>query len=284
MHDRTHPGLERSCACATDWIRCAPPQPGLERIEAFFAGHAFDLHRHDTYALGVTLTGVQCFAYRGVRQDSLAGNAIVLHPDERHDGHSGIETGFRYRMLYLAPRLIRDALGTRVRSLPFVRNAVTTESRLLAALQLALADIERMLEPLEIDRTVTGIAEALLAHDRSPSGRAHTARCPDAIARACEFLDAHFTQVVASETLEAVTGLDRYSLTRQFRAQLGTSPYRYLTMRRLDLVRARIAAGDGLADAALDAGFADQAHMTRQFRQAYGQTPGRWRSMLLAAA
>lgn len=262
-----------------DWICHAPPQAGLDRLDAFFAGHAYDPHRHDTYALGITLGGVQSFDYRGARADSTAGHAIVLYPDEKHDGRAGGAGGFRYRMLYLEPRLIRDALGPRARSLPFVPRAVLRDRRLLAALRLALDDLDGPLESLELDQTVLGIAEALLALDQTASGRPETTDCAIAVERARAFLDAHVTRVVASEELEAATGLDRYTLARQFRRRLGTSPYRYLTMRRLDRARARLRAGDSLADAAFASGFADQSHMTRQFHRAYGLTPGRWRAI-----
>ncbi|MCY1184645.1 Helix-turn-helix domain protein [compost metagenome] len=56
----------------------------------------------------------------------------------------------------------------------------------------------------------------------------------------------------------------------------GTSPYRYLTMRRLDMVRALLTQGQTLVSAALIAGFTDQSHMTRQFSKAYGLPPARW--------
>jgi AraC-like DNA-binding protein len=55
-------------------------------------------------------------------------------------------------------------------------------------------------------------------------------------------------------------------------------------LRRLDGARAAIAAGRSLARAAADAGFADQSHLTRQFKRAYGMTPGRWRNLIGPAA
>ena len=54
-------------------------------------------------------------------------------------------------------------------------------------------------------------------------------------------------------------------------------------MRRLDRARSLLRAGHSLVDAALACGFADQSHLTRQFRSAYGLTPGRWRAMHVEA-
>jgi AraC-like DNA-binding protein len=264
-------------------MKHAPSQPGVERIEAFFAGHAYDPHRHDTYAIGITLAGIQSFDYRGARADSLAGNAIVLHPDETHDGRAGAEAGFRYRMLYIEPRLVRDALGERARSLPFVRTPVSSNARLVAAVRQAVDAIDGVWEPMERDQFILGIAEALLALDPSVRSRSPTAACASAVERAREFLDEHFEEVVSSEELETIAGLDRYTLARHFRTLLGTSPYRYLTMRRLDHARATILAGQSLAEAAFAAGFADQAHMTRHFKRAYGLPPGRWRTIHVAS-
>lgn len=85
---------------------------------------------------------------------------------------------------------------------------------------------------------------------------------------------------ISAMMLEALTGLDRYSLARGFRARFGTSPHRYLTGRRLDRVKAEIARGVPLADAAYAAGFADQSHMTRHFKARFGLTPGRYLALL----
>ena len=82
------------------------------------------------------------------------------------------------------------------------------------------------------------------------------------------------------EELEREAGLDRWSLARHFRAAFGTSPSRFRTLRQLDRARGVVQRGTALAEAALQAGFADQSHMSRQFKRAYGLTPARWAAAL----
>jgi AraC-like DNA-binding protein len=271
--------IERSCKPVRDRISRAPAQPGLERFDAFFTGHAYDPHRHDCYAIGYTLSGVQSFVYRGARANSVRGNLIVIHPDEVHDGRAGAAPGFRYRMIYLQPALVRDALGDRARSLPFVRNVLSRDQRLYEALLPSFSDMTRPLDELECDQIIAAIADALLEMDPSARVGAAPDRRFSGVAIARDYLDAYFQQCVTSIQLERATGLNRYSLARAFRRHFGTSPYRYLTMRRLDRVRATLRGNASLADAALDAGFADQSHMNRHFKQAFGLSPGRWREI-----
>ncbi|MGE3648491.1 MAG: AraC family transcriptional regulator [Reyranellaceae bacterium] len=266
-------GLERSCA---DWIRTAPPVSGLERVEAFFSGHAYDPHRHDTYAIGYTLEGVQSFRYRGSDQNSQAGQVFVLHPDETHDGHAGTAEGFHYRILYVEPGAVRDALVDERRTLPFVRDTVSNNRRIVAAIAPALVDLDRPLEEPLRDQVIASLADALAAADPSMPPRRLSARDWRAVGRVREMLDANVAGGVASAELEAATGQTRYVLARHFRAFFGTTPYRYLVMRRLDHARGLIRRGVTLANAAVASGFADQSHMTRHFRRAYGLSPGRW--------
>ena len=68
--------------CASDQIRFEPTHAGLQRLTARFGGHAYDLHRHETYAVGLTLWGAQSFHYRGELRTSAAGQVMVIHPDE----------------------------------------------------------------------------------------------------------------------------------------------------------------------------------------------------------
>jgi AraC-like DNA-binding protein len=274
-------GLERSCEGRPGgaWIASEGPVGGVERFRAWLGREAYDKHRHDTYAIGLTDRGVQVFDYRGAERVSTPGQVVVLHPDERHDGRAGTRDGFGYRIVYVEPSRIAEALRVlcgRARPLPFVREPVSTHPGLTRAVRRAFAG---PLDPLEADGLVVDLAEGLLAGEGS-AGPAPAPRIDVAgVQRARRLLDAERTRVVHSRELEAVSGLTRYELARQFRLVLGTSPYRYLLMRRLDLAREEIRRGRPLADVACEAGFADQAHLTRVFKAASGLTPARYRGM-----
>lgn len=269
-------GLERSGDRRSDSIRFGPSAQGLERAEVYLSTCAFEPHRHDTYAIGMTTAGVQIFSYRGARRTCLPGQLHVLHPDETHDGAAGADDGFGYRILYIAPELVRDALGGR--ALPFVADPVqdpTPVSRPIASL---LADIDEPISELSSAEIAAAVADGLL----SLSGHTNFGRATvdlRAVELVRDYLGAHASEQTPASVLEKIAGIDRFAIARQFRWAFGTSPDRYRTLRRLALARVAIESGQSLSRAAADAGFADQSHMTRQFKRTYGLTPGRWMAL-----
>lgn len=272
--------LERSCT-GKDRIVVAPELGGIERIEARFHGQGFEPHRHDTYALGVTIAGIQTFRYRGEARFSPPGNVIVLHPDELHDGGAGTEDGLTYRMMYIPPERLLPVTAERGWTLPFVAAPVVDDPRLARLLLEAIGSMDQAIEPLKFDELVEEIATALLDHAGAPD--VQTGRLARAeVLEACDFLRENLCRQVSAADLEGVTGLDRFTLARQFRQLLGTSPHRYLVMRRLERAKTLITAGESLAEAAFASGFADQAHLNRHFKKALGMTPGRFAALAAA--
>ena len=266
-----------------DQIRFEAPLAGLQRLTARFGGHAYDLHRHETYGVGLTLWGAQSFHYRGSLRTSRAGQVMVIHPDEAHDGHAnnrtGVDQGFAYRMLYVDPAAVSAALDGA--SPPFVPDVVADDEALAVLLREAFADFPQPLEPLAQDAIIGRLAELLAVRgDGAKPRRSPTAH--QAVARAREFLAAESHRTVSSEELEKVSGLDRFALARHFRAAFGTSPHRFQVGRRLARAQEMIAAGLPLSEAAAAAGFADQSHLTRHFSARFGVTPGRWAALARA--
>src|SRR5215469_772584 len=271
-------GPERSWTGRPDSIRFGPSAHGVERADVYLSTCAFEPHRHDTYAIGITTLGVQTFWYRGSRRVCLPGQMHVLHPDEIHDGAAGTEDGFGYRILYVAPELVRDALGGR--ALPFVADPVQESTPTARPIASLLADIDEPISELGCAEIAAAVADALLSLSGRPGRRARVDVRAVELVR--DYLAVHACEQTPAPVLEAIAGADRFTIARHFRWAYGTSPDRYRTLRRLALARAAIEGGRSLARAAAEAGFADQSHMTRQFKRTYGLTPARWMAFIAA--
>jgi len=246
---------------------------GIERLQARFRGQAFSRHRHDTYAIGITLAGVQRFHYRGEARHCLPGQCHILHPDEMHDGAAGTLEGFAYRILYIDPCLIQTALGGR--PLPFVSNPVVDLTDWQSDALATAWEMEAPIDDIGRIEIVAAVADILLAISSRAATPLPKLELPGLL-HARSLIAARPAKRHPIHELERAADLDRWSLARQFRAAFGTSPSRFRTMRQLDQVRRLVKSGSRLADAALAAGFADQSHMSRQFKRAYGLTPARW--------
>ncbi|MFA7895223.1 AraC family transcriptional regulator [Pseudomonas putida] len=256
----------------SDWVIRSQQHGAVERIEAWFGSHGYDPHRHDTYSIGRTLAGVQSFHYKGSLCHGIPGNTLVLHPDELHDGMAGTEAGFRYRMAYIDPALIQAALGGQ--PLPFVPGGLSSDPRLFHASEAFVQAVDHPLERLEEQDAVYDLAMALRAVAGKPRGRKRLDY--RSAERAKAFILEHLHLGITLEMLEHASGREQWSLSRDFRALYGTSPYRFVTLRRLDNVRRMLLDGFTPVDAALAAGFHDQSHMTRHFTRSYGVSPLRW--------
>jgi AraC-like DNA-binding protein/quercetin dioxygenase-like cupin family protein len=258
-------------------IRFGSGAEGIERLEAYFSGQAFAPHRHDTYAIGVTLAGVQTFRYRGEQRHCLPGQFHILHPDEVHDGGAGTDEGFGYRILYLDPRLVQEALGGG--PLPFAPSPVVDAALLPEGSSCEAWEIDAPIDEVSRIDIVVAMANLLVAASSEGSRRP----AAPAFARVSSVRDSIAARPAERRPmaeLERLAGLDRWTLARQFRALFGTSPSRFRTLRQLDGVRRSLLGGVSLAQAALEAGFADQSHMSRRFKSAYGLTPAAWVSAI----
>jgi AraC-like DNA-binding protein len=255
------------------------PRRGVETLEAFFAGHAFDRHAHDTLAVGLTDSGVQRFRYRGRCHDSTSGGMILLHPGEPHDGESGATGGFAYRMVYLDPgyglELLRE--DGRGPNLPFAADPLQRDSRLrqaFTALWQALG--EQPGDRLRQDEALVGLWRVLARQPTTESGRPATVGRLDRVRDALADAHAHPWSL---EELAAMAGVSRFALCRAFRRTYGVSPHAYLLERRLMRARGDLAAGIPAAEAAVAAGFVDQSHLTRNLKRRFGMAPGRFARM-----
>lgn len=131
--------------------------------------------------------------------------------------------------------------------------------------------------------TRSGLDDALrelFGHLRDMGSDSFPAR-PEWLSAVAGDARAEATDGVRSSDLAARAGVHRVHLARCFRRFYGTSPREYLRRHRV-IAAARLlgAPGAALCDVAYQAGFADQAHLSRAFRGETGLTPGDFRALV----
>ena len=111
--------------------------------------------------------------------------------------------------------------------------------------------------------------------------RIATLRRPSrAVRRAIEFIEANLAGDIRLTDIAAAAGQSLFHFSRTFRAATGLTPHRYLTLARVQRVRALLLDSDrSLAAIADEAGFSDQSHMSKVFKNWTGSTPKRFRKL-----
>ncbi|KMO43841.1 AraC family transcriptional regulator [Methylobacterium tarhaniae] len=251
---------------------------GIEAVTARFLGHAYDMHHHDEWLVGVTHEGIQDFYCRGARRQSVPGRVILIEPGERHDGQAVREPGFRYSMLYLPQDWLRREMGGRDAAVGF-RRTLADDGHLGRAIGRACRAVFGAASPLATDAALDDLAGHLRRHLGAASPKPAPDGDPVVAERAMAFIRAHAETAFGLDALAQAAGAaDRFQLARAFRRRFGTSPHACLIEIRLARARALLRAGTAPAEAAHAAGFSDQSHLGRWFRRAYGLTPAVYRS------
>jgi AraC-like DNA-binding protein len=94
------------------------------------------------------------------------------------------------------------------------------------------------------------------------------------LAATCALVDARLGKRITVKSLAHGTGLSPAHFSREFKRTTGETPHAFVMRRRLEHAHGFLADGGSIAEAALCSGFADQAHLSRLFKQRYFVTPG----------
>jgi AraC-like DNA-binding protein len=247
--------------------------PGIDAVVADSA-MTFCRHSHDQFGVGIIVRGAQQSASGRGPVEAEAGDVITVNPGEVHDGKPIGEGGRAWRMIYLDPQIVwaagLDLTDGKHRQLELSR-PVARDRQLADEMAGLFAAVTAGLPqdaPLMMEERLL----ALLMHLTEATSEKAT---PDArLQPALQRLEDDPARPVSLRDLADLAGLSRFQILRAFVKVTGLSPHGYQRQCRLHLVRRLIRAKRPLAEAAFEAGFADQSHMSRLFVKSYGMTPG----------
>ncbi|WP_329385953.1 AraC family transcriptional regulator [Streptomyces sp. NBC_01351] len=248
-----------------------PPVKGIAEVfHARFTEHAYPAHVHDTWALMILDGGRVDFALDRERHGvGVSDHVALLPPGVVHDGRTVTEGGFRKRVLYLDTSVLPQRLTGAAVDAPLLDDPALRER--VHGLHLAL---EERGDPFEAESRLVFVRERL---HRWLTGREEAPGPPGEglPGRLRELLDARVVEGITLEEASAeLGGVHSTQLIRSFRTAYGLPPHAYLTGRRVAVARRLLLAGMRPAEAAVAAGFYDQAHLARHFGRHVGTSPG----------
>jgi AraC-like DNA-binding protein len=258
---------------AREWVRAWKPQvPGIHEVfHASFAAHAYPPHTHDAWTVFIVDRGAVRYDLESRHRGAAGRRITILPPHVTHDGRAAATTGYRKRVLYLGEDVLGERLIGRavdhpdiedpavVRGFEAVHRALRDPDATLEAesrLAIVAERIRRRLggvrdDPPDVTSDALAASLRALLDDRSED--------PPTLAEAGVLLHASPSQLV-----------------RTFTGTFGIAPHRYVVGRRIETARRLLLDGVPPARAAVEAGFHDQAHLTRHFLRHVGVTPGRY--------
>ncbi|WAI82220.1 MULTISPECIES: AraC family transcriptional regulator [Achromobacter] len=263
---------------------CGAGLPG-DVLIADLRAYRYAPHFHDAWSIGAVEHGRCAFTVHGVAHSAAAGDLVVIAPGQVHTGGTS-DAPLAYRMAYIDAAWFDDHarawFGAAARLAAPVITAPALCAQWLAALTpAAIPDSERR-------ERISAALFGLLAEHGNPASAEHIGGADGADgagrtdgkneADVCALLRERMAADPACapdlEALARAQDRHRTTLVKQFARRYGLPPQAWLRNWRVARARVLLRAGLPLAQAAQAVGFADQAHLTRVFKQVYGSTPG----------
>lgn len=237
-------------------------------------------HSHAHFSIGAITAGRSTYVHEQAQFAVAAGTVVLMNPGDVHACNPIDDQPWSYVMLYVETPWLTDLQH----QLGF---AAELEFRRFSDTHLADAELFGRLTGL-YEVLVDEQLEALAKHSAAVEFfsdlqlRLNPADQPVRepnfkLARAADFIRAHCTEVLSLEAICAAAQLSPSYLIRAFKQRYGMTPHAFLVNQRIQFARERLRRGQLIADVALQAGFADQAHFQRAFKQHLAATPGQYR-------
>src|SRR5258706_12660327 len=249
-------------------------------LHAYYIEHAYPRHSHDYYVISLIEQGRQSFTHNGIKHLTLPGGVILINPGEVHTGEAADRLGFELRSLY--PTTFPIEMGAfefagRHQTLPFFKEVRVNNPQArnnILSLHKAMLQGASTLECES--RFIWTLAELIKQYADVSHADQRIGKEKKVIKQARLYIEERFAMGVSLHELAGQVGLSPYYFLRVFRAEVGMPPYAYLESVRIGRAQKLIESGRSLVEAAVEAGFSSQSHMTNSFKKIIGATPGQY--------
>ncbi|WP_185705962.1 helix-turn-helix transcriptional regulator [Pseudomonas cremoris] len=241
-------------------------------------GLNFARHSHDECVIGVNLLGEEKVWLDRREFQAGPGSITLYNPGQIQGGGAADGAPWQFVSLYVTADQLAADLG--LAHLEFDCSLCfqpDLAQRLAAAVTGSLSADARIRE-LNEDALVVLLGEVVSLSGVRLPGSAAVGK--SLISRAQELLAQQLHQSLPLDQLGDELGLSKFHLLRAFQKETGLSPRQWAMQLRTRRAKGLLRQGRAAGEVAHDLGFADQSHLNRHFRAAYGITPGRYQSVV----
>jgi AraC-like DNA-binding protein len=243
---------------------------GVAVLRAEAVGRDFARHAHRTFCLGVSLAGGRSISGSEGECRVAPGQVFLLNPGQPH-ACAPLGSAQDYALLAVEPALLDGLAGGK----PWFVRRKADDPALAGLIQAAVKDMAGSDPARQQAALRAALACALAGHaEDRPAARPAE---PDTVRRAREHMAARPGEPLPLAQVAAASLSSPFHLHRSFTAALGQTPHAYLLRCRVEAARRLLDQDVAIGQAALDAGFCDQGHLTRHFTRLLGLTPGEYR-------
>ncbi len=251
---------------------------GLDWLVANYKRQDFSRHSHSEYVIGIIESGKHDVWCRGSWWKAGRNAIATLSPDEPHFGGAGSELGWSQTMFYIPEESVCDVLDEDDKN---VRSGIAFDSpfhecsSVYAKLCLLRDVLGANVDPLRAEELLQDILRTVFAAFGSltlSDGNSGS----DADDRVRDYLHDNHSQRISLDQLCSLSCCSKQVVIANFKRRFGMTPFQYLQTVRVMKARDLLRAGCGLAEASAATGFADQSHLSRNFKAVLGVTPGQY--------
>jgi AraC-like DNA-binding protein len=237
-------------------------------------------HAHEHFSIGAITTGRSTYIHEQSHFQVGTGTVVLMNPGDVHACNPIDNQPWSYLMLYVDTPWLTDLqhqLGFS-HDLAFRRFSITHNRDTLLfdglkALYEVLVDQQQEVLHKHSAAVEFFTEVQLRLNPVDPPLREPNFK----LERAADYIRDNCTQMLKLEDICLAAQLSPSYLIRAFKQQYGMTPHAFLVNRRIQFAQDRLRRGELIADVALEAGFADQAHFQRAFKQHLAATPGQYR-------
>ncbi|VAV92917.1 hypothetical protein MNBD_ALPHA01-480 [hydrothermal vent metagenome] len=247
-----------------------------EVIKADFGTSSFDRHFHDSFSIGLVTRGMNSFSYRKQQVDVPAGAICIADPGEVHDG--GLAGNPWSYLNIFVPMSLFQALSFEAEiptEIAFQNGCITDRESCLHLSRMFSTLLVSNPGRARVDELAILAFMHLLNHHLACDRHTSRPEVGPTARHAIEIMTDHRGKGVSLEQLANETGASRYAVIRAVSAAIGITPVTYMTQLRIARAKKLVREGTSIAEAAVEAGFSDQPHLTRVMKRHMGITPGR---------